>query len=59
MCEKYGEDKEYKGKCSDYYNCCDCGVSPNDIDNDNGCGCRYCFSCNACDECINGDDEFY
>lgn len=31
--------------CSDTYNCCDCGG--------NNCGCRGCFSCNACEVCLN------
>lgn len=26
------------------YNCCDCGGTD--------CGCGYCFSCNACDDCL-------
>jgi len=30
--------------CYDNFNCCDCGG--------NDCGCRYCFSCNACDKCL-------
>lgn len=34
--------------CFDLYNCCDCGG----IDGEYGCGCRYCFSCNACDVCL-------
>ncbi|MBD1389471.1 hypothetical protein IC617_08530 [Neiella sp. HB171785] len=29
--------------CSEHYNCCDCGG--------NQCGCRGCFSCNACHLC--------
>jgi hypothetical protein len=33
-------------KCSDIYNCCDCG--------DGDCGCAYCFSCNACENCRRG-----
>lgn len=33
--------------CGDIYNCCDCG-NP-----DNGCGCSGCFSCNACEDCLN------
>ena len=33
--------------CSEIYNCCDCGG--------NECGCPYCWSCNACEECL--DDE--
>lgn len=37
-------------ECSCYgqYDCCDCGTRDG-----NGCGCRGCFSCNACDECLN------
>lgn len=35
--------------CRKHYNCCDCGKA---IDADSGCGCRYCFSCNACEECL-------
>lgn len=34
---------EKKKDCYDRYNCCDCGG--------NDCGCAYCFSCNACDNC--------
>lgn len=34
--------------CDDFYNCCSCGTE----DQDNGCGCRYCFSCNACEACL-------
>ncbi len=30
--------------CSKRYNCCSCG--------DNGCGCGYCWDCNACSECL-------
>ena len=30
--------------CSEHYNCCDCGG--------NKCGCRYCFSCSACQACL-------
>ena len=33
--------------CSDFFNCCDCGVE----DGEEGCGCAYCWSCNACDTC--------
>lgn len=29
--------------CNELYNCCSCG--------DNGCGCAYCFDCNACEVC--------
>ena len=35
--------------CEDLYNCCDCG--------DNDCGCSYCWSCNACENCLDGDDD--
>ena len=34
--------------CFDRYDCCDCGG--------NDCGCYYCFSCNACDRCLNDED---
>ena len=37
--------------CGDMYNCCDCGTN----DEDKGCGCSYCFSCNACETCKNED----
>lgn len=30
--------------CLQHYNCCDCGG--------NNCDCSYCFSCNACDQCL-------
>lgn len=30
--------------CGEAFNCCDCGGGD--------CGCRYCFSCNACDACL-------
>ena len=35
--------------CEDMFDCCDCGG--------NDCGCRYCWSCNACDECLDEDVE--
>ena len=38
----------YKGKqadCHNLYNCCDCGG--------NECGCPSCFSCKACEFCLN------
>lgn len=38
-------------KCSEYYNCCDCGIKDGD-----GCGCRYCWSCNACEDCLEDDE---
>ena len=34
--------------CGDMFNCCDCGLR------DDGCGCGYCFACNACDACYDG-----
>lgn len=36
--------------CEQIYNCCDCGG--------NDCGCVYCWSCNACEACLNGEDDF-
>jgi hypothetical protein len=33
--------------CFELYDCCDCGA-----DNIQCCGCRYCFSCNACEYCL-------
>jgi len=35
--------------CHDYFNCCDCGGE--------NCGCRYCFSCRACEYCREGEGE--
>lgn len=35
--------------CNTMYNCCDCGGE--------GCGCGYCFSCNACDHCLKEHSE--
>lgn len=40
MCDEL--DSQGQG-CTDHYNCCDCGGAD--------CGCRYCFSCNACQKC--------
>lgn len=34
--------------CRNLFNCCDCGGE--------GCGCHYCFSCNACDYCYCMDE---
>ncbi len=34
--------------CSQLFNCCDCGG--------NDCGCRYCWSCNACTTCMESDE---
>lgn len=33
--------------CEKVYDCCDCGGV------EYGCGCNYCWSCNACEECLN------
>jgi len=30
--------------CERKFNCCDCGG--------NECGCAYCWSCNACENCL-------
>ena len=35
--------KENKSTCEELFDCCDCGG--------NDCGCAYCWSCNACEEC--------
>ncbi|HAS5696685.1 hypothetical protein [Vibrio cholerae] len=38
------EEMDNQGNCcSEHYNCCNCGTG--------NCGCRYCFSCNACSFC--------
>jgi hypothetical protein len=34
--------------CSYLYTCCDCGG--------HDCGCHQCFSCNACENCLEEDD---
>ena len=34
--------------CSELFNCCDCGG--------HDCGCRYCWTCNACDTCLTTED---
>lgn len=44
---------EKECKCEKLYNCCDCGTK----DQDNGCGCYYCWSCNACEECLKEENE--
>lgn len=46
MCESLNSD--IATACSDLYNCCDCGSGH--------CGCGYCFSCNACSECLSDDE---
>lgn len=35
---------ENECNCEKLYDCCDCGG--------NDCGCGYCWSCNACEECL-------
>jgi len=40
--------------CSDIFNCCDCGGRESE---DDSCGCPYCWSCNACDECLDDNEE--
>lgn len=35
-------------ECEKMYNCCDCGG--------NNCGCPYCWSCNACETCLNDNN---
>ena len=42
------EYKSNEGTCEDWYNCCDCGGEE--------CGCGYCWTCNACDHCLNGGE---
>lgn len=37
--------------CSEMYNCCDCGGD------DRACGCAYCWSCNACENCLENEEE--
>lgn len=44
--EKVVEPRRHNNRkchCRETYTCCDCGG--------NGCGCAYCWSCNACDRC--------
>jgi len=38
------DTKEEICNCEELYNCCDCGG--------NDCGCAYCWSCNACENCL-------
>lgn len=37
--------------CEQYYACCDCGQRDDGLSDFTGCGCRYCWDCNACDAC--------
>lgn len=49
MCE-YKDAPGYGGHtCEDLFNCCSCGG----VD----CGCRYCYDCNACEECASETDR--
>ena len=45
----HNQDKKEDGSCDcdKIYTCCDCGG--------NDCGCAYCWSCNACDDCKEED----
>ena len=52
QCEKLDYEGNNGETCSAYYNCCDCGITDGE-----GCGCAYCWSCNACDFCLNDDTE--
>lgn len=49
QCEFIGEYQGHNNKktCTALFNCCDCGG--------NECGCIECFSCNACEYCL--EDE--
>ena len=45
ICYRQSIPQDYTERpCSEIYNCCDCGG--------NECGCAYCWSCNACEVCI-------
>lgn len=41
-------NNERSSDCRDTYNCCSCGG--------NECGCRYCFDCHACENCLNDEE---
>lgn len=43
ICERFDDTD-----CTNFYNCCDCGIRDGDFQ----C-CYYCFTCNACDPCYN------
>ena len=47
------EDANGNYDCSVMFNCCDCGVE----DGEDGCGCAYCWSCNACETCRDSNTE--
>lgn len=59
MCENighYGQDINGNERdCREIYGCCDCGITQNREDSMTGCGCNGCFSCNACETCLNED----
>lgn len=38
--------------CEQMFDCCSCGTD----DQENGCGCRYCWDCNACQTCLNEEE---
>jgi len=44
------EPKIIKNDCAKNYNCCSCGG--------NDCGCRECFDCNACESCLEFDNDW-
>lgn len=47
ICEN---QKDVGTDCDGMFDCCDCGG--------HDCGCRYCWSCNACEKCLDkGDDK--
>lgn len=46
QCEYNKDNKEYD--CGYLFDCCDCGG--------NDCGCAYCFSCNACENCLKKEE---
>jgi hypothetical protein len=49
---KLQKREQNRETCSDQgYNCCSCG------DRENGCGCRYCSTCNYCEACWNDDED--
>jgi hypothetical protein len=45
------EEEIHGMSCDEMYRCCDCGT---DLESSTGCGCAYCWSCNACDSCKGG-----
>ena len=45
-------NKQDEMECCQLYNCCDCGDN-----SDGGCGCPYCFTCNACENCLGEEHE--